>query len=136
MESEAFVAALGAQAGTEFTRLSLSNHVVDMEVGVYASEQGVKQRIRFDIDLYLPGASHPDEDEIDRVLDYDFIKSEIDRKVSSERVNLLESLVADLIDCYFVPHEVIAVSVTATKLDVYEGSAEVGCSMTKFRGIE
>jgi dihydroneopterin aldolase len=116
-----------------FTTLQLRNYTVEMELGVLAEEQGVTQRIRFDVDLYLSGANAPSEDEIDQVLDYDFIKGQVDDAVGGSRFNLLESLVADLLDSYIYPPEVLAASVTATKLDIYGGSAEIGCRMVRLR---
>jgi dihydroneopterin aldolase len=85
------------------------------------------------VDVYIAGASQPIEDEIDRVLDYDFIMAAISNKVVSERINLLESLVADLLDTLLVPAEVIACSVTATKIDIYSGQSEIGCRMMKLK---
>ena len=104
-----------------------------MELGVLPEEQGVTQRIRFDVELHLSGASAPSEDEIDQVLDYDFIKARIDAAVGAPRFNLLESLVSDLLDSYVCPPEVLGASVTATKLDVYDGDAEIGCQMVRLR---
>lgn len=116
-----------------FTTLQLRNYTVDMELGVLAEEQGVTQRIRFDVDIYVSGANAPNEDEIDQVLDYDFIKGQVDDAVGGFRFNLLESLVSGLLDSYIQPPEVLAASVTATKLDIYDGSAEIGCRMVRLR---
>jgi FolB domain-containing protein len=115
------------------TTLQLKNHLVEMELGVLPEEQGVSQRIRFDIDLHISGAKAPSEDEIDRVLDYDFIKGQVDAAAEGPRFNLLESLVSDLLDSYLCPPEVLGASVTATKLDVYDGDAEIGCRMVRLR---
>ena len=119
--------------GFAITSLQLRNYIVDFEIGVLEKELGVKQRIRFDVDIFIAGASKPSEDEIDQVLDYDFIRSSISNKVTKERINLLESLVADLLDKFLIPREVIASSVTATKLDVYGDESEIGCKMIRIK---
>ena len=119
--------------GFAMTTLQLRNYIVDFEIGVLKEEQGVKQRIRFDVDIFISGACKPREDEIDQVLDYDFIRSSISNKVSKGRINLLESLVADLLDTFLIPREVIASSVTATKLDVYRDESEIGCKMIRIK---
>ncbi len=119
--------------GFAMTTLQLRNYIVDFEIGVLKEEQGVKQRIRFDVDIFISGACKPSEDEIDQVLDYDFIRSSISNKVSKGRINLLESLVADLLDTFLIPREVIASSVTATKLDVYGDESEIGCKMIRIK---
>ena len=57
----------------------------------------------------------------------------ISNKVDNGRINLLESLVADLLDSFLIPTEVIASSVTATKLDVYTDESEIGCRMIRLK---
>ena len=83
MESVEFERQLMEKVGYSLTTLQLRNYIVDMEIGVLQEEQGVTQRIRFDVDIFISGASVPDEDEIDRVLDYDFIRGKINEKIRS-----------------------------------------------------
>jgi len=131
MDSAEFERQLLQKVGFSLTTLQLRNYIVDMEIGVLEEEQGVTQRIRFDVDIFISGAAVPDEDEIDRVLDYDFIRGKINEKVHGIRTNLLESLVGDLIDSLLIPFEAVAASVTATKLDVYDDGSEIGCKMMR-----
>jgi dihydroneopterin aldolase len=131
MDSAEFESQLLQKVGFSLTTLQLRNYIVDMEIGVLEEEQGVTQRIRFDVDIFISGASVPDEDEIDRVLDYDFIRGKINEKVRGVRTNLLESLVGDLIDSLLIPFEAVAASVTATKLDIYDDGSEIGCKMMR-----
>ena len=118
---------------TGVTTRAWRDRVAGMELGILPDEQDRTQRIRFDVDLHFTGAGAPAEDQIDQVLDYDFIRATIDAAAAGGRTNLLESVVADLLDTYMRPHEVEAASVTATKLDVYDGDAEVGCRMIRIR---
>ena len=61
------------QSGTgEFTTLFLENSVRDVDIGIYEHEIGDPQRISFDIHVVIGGASKPEEDEIDMVLDYEY----------------------------------------------------------------
>ena len=131
MDTAEFENQLLQKVGFSLTTLQLRNYIVDMEIGVLEEEQGVTQRIRFDVDIFIAGAAVPDEDEIDRVLDYDFIRGKINEKVHGIRTNLLESLVGDLIDSLLIPFEAVAASVTATKLDVYDDGSEIGCKMMR-----
>jgi len=131
MDTAEFESQLLQKVGFSLTTLQLRNYIVDMEIGVLEEEQGVTQRIRFDVDIFISGAVVPDEDEIDRVLDYDFIRGKINEKVRGVRTNLLESLVGDLIDSLLIPFEAVAASVTATKLDIYDDGSEIGCKMMR-----
>ncbi len=131
MEMHDFERTLLEKVGYSLTSLQLRNHVEEVEIGVNDDEQGVKQRIRFDVDVHLAGAHAPIEDEIDQVLDYDFIKARISDSICGGRINLLESLVAHLLDDLLQPHGVVAATVTATKLDVYSDRSEIGCKMMR-----
>ena len=131
MDTAEFENQLLQKVDFSLTTLQLRNYIVDMEIGVLEEEQGVTQRIRFDVDIFISGAAVPDEDEIDRVLDYDFIRGKINEKVHGVRTNLLESLVGDLIDSLLIPFEAVAASVTATKLDIYDDGSEIGCKMMR-----
>ena len=131
MDTAEFENQLLQKVGFSLTTLQLRNYIVDMEIGVLEEEQGVTQRIRFAVDIFIAGAAVPDEDEIDRVLDYDFIRGKINEKVRGIRTNLLESLVGDLIDSLLIPFEAVAASVTATKLDIYDDGSEIGCKMMR-----
>ena len=133
MDNQDIARVLMEEVSFALTTLHLSGHIENVEVGVNPEEQAVTQRIRFDVEIHLSGAGRPEEDEIDRVLDYDFIRARVSEQVRGDRVNLLETLVADLLDSLLSPPEVVAATVSATKLDVYPDGAEIGCRMTRLK---
>ena len=64
-------------------RLFLRNHELAVHIGVHDFEHGTPQRIRFNVDLYVPLAlSTPTADALDEVVDYDFIRQTIAQRVA------------------------------------------------------
>ena len=60
MDTAEFENQLLQKVGFSLTTLQLRNYIVDMEIGVLEEEQGVTQRIRFDVDIFIAGAAVPD----------------------------------------------------------------------------
>ena len=108
-------------------KLFLRGHVLDVHIGIHDFEQGAAQRMRFDVDLYVPYAqSDPSRDRIEDIVDYDFIRGVVRQRTAAGHINLQETLcdqiAADLLDN---PH-VEAVRVATAKLDVYPDCDAVG----------
>ncbi len=120
------------ERGTGFTTLFVEGLVKRADIGVLDHERGVLQRLRFDVEVHIKGASAPVEDRIDAVLDYDSIEASIDRLLSGPRSELLETLCSHLLDSLLSSPEVTAASVSIAKMDVLDGDASVGCRMTRF----
>ncbi len=117
----------------EFTTLFLENSVREVDIGVHEHEIGDPQRICFDVHVVIDGASKPEEDEIDMVLDYEYLSSSIDRTISARRSALMETLASELLDEIMAPGEIIAATVSLKKLDVEGIDGQLGCSMTRIR---
>ena len=124
---------LAKSGANDFTTLFLENSVREVDIGVHEHEIGNPQRISFDLYVIIEGASKPEEDQIDMVLDYEFLSSSIDRVVSRERSALLEPLASGLLDEVMSPGEVVAATVSIKKLDVAVIDGELRCSMTRIR---
>lgn len=118
-------------------KLFLRGHVLDVHIGIHDFEQGAAQRMRFDVDLYVPFAqSDPSRDRIDDIVDYDFIRGVVRQRTAAGHINLQETLcdqiAADLLDN---PH-VEAVRVATAKLDVYPDCEAVGVEVFRLRSAQ
>ncbi|MCC5974981.1 MAG: dihydroneopterin aldolase [Rubellimicrobium sp.] len=87
---EARAAALGD--GNPADRISLGEHVVEVEIGAYQSERGITQRVRFDIVVELAAKGAGATDDVDRILSYEVLIEAVAAELAAERVNLLEAL--------------------------------------------
>jgi len=63
---------------TDCRRLFLRNYEVMINIGVYEFEKKGEQRLLINVDLYIPLAeSTPVNDQLEEVVDYDFIRDTI-----------------------------------------------------------
>ncbi len=82
-----------AEAGAEpRDRISLRDHVVEVEIGAFQQERGIAQRVRFDVVVEVAPPRAPLHDDVDRILSYDSIADAIAAALAAERPNLLETL--------------------------------------------
>ena len=118
-------------------KLFLRGHVLEVHIGIHDFEQGAPQRMRFDVDLYVPYAhSNPARDRIEDIVDYDFIRTIIRQRTVAGHINLQETLcdhIADDLLCH--PH-VHAVRVATAKLDVYPDCEAVGVEVFRLRNAQ
>ncbi len=78
-------------------RLFLRNYEVWINIGVHDFEKRGEQRVLINVDLYVPLAStRPRTDQLDEVLDYDFIRRTIAERASKGHVHLQETLCDDV----------------------------------------
>ncbi|MDP2165357.1 MAG: dihydroneopterin aldolase [Hydrogenophaga sp.] len=108
-------------------RLFLRNHEVDIGIGVHAFEQGRPQRVRINVDLYVPLAcSTPVGDVLDEVVDYDFVREVVRERVGRGHIQLQETLADDLLRSLLAHPQVVAARVSTEKPDVYPDCEAVG----------
>jgi len=73
-------------------RISLRDHVREVEIGAFQAERGTRQRLRFNIVVEVVPTPRQIDDDVDKILSYDTLVEAIDTELSAERLNLLETL--------------------------------------------
>ena len=115
-------------------RLYLRDYELHVHIGVYDFEKQGAQRIKVNVDLYVPLAqSTPTQDELDEVLDYDFIRREILARVAQGHIQLQETLADDVLARLLAHPKVRAARVATEKPDVYPDCDAVGCEVFKIK---
>lgn len=108
-------------------RLLLRNHELQVQIGVHAFEKQAAQRVRFNVELWVPLAtSTPRRDCIDEVVDYDFVRLIIRERVNRGPIELQETLADDVLARLLAHPDVRAARVRTEKLDVYSDCEAVG----------
>jgi len=113
-----------------WTTILLEDLVMQLDIGAHDFEKGVKQPIRFDIEVLVEGAESPLRDDINEVLDYEYLHSSIESS-SSIRHSLLETLASSILEEILLPEKAIAGVVCLTKLSPTGYEGKLGCSMAK-----
>jgi dihydroneopterin aldolase len=115
------------------TTLFLEDVVRDVDIGVHDFEIGNPQKVRFDIYVMLSDILNPNNDDLNEVLNYEYLIDSLDEVLSIGRFSLLETLANRLLEEISAPTSVKAASVVITKLDILDGDGRLGCSMTKIK---
>ncbi len=117
-------------------RVFLDGYVREIEIGAYAEERGVSQRVRFDIRLEVATGNAPRDDRVGRVINYDTLIEAIDTAAAGPRVNLLETFAERLAQLCLADPRALRVHLRLAKLDRLEGGATLGCEITRARTPE
>ena len=121
------------EKGPERTVIFLRELFREVDIGIHASEIGHPQKLRFDIEVSIPGSEPPKTDRITDVINYEYLLDSVEDSINGSRLSLLESLGSRILDRLMVPIQVSEASVRITKMDVLEGDAKFGCEMTRKR---
>ena len=108
-------------------RLFLRNYEVMINIGVHDFEKKGEQRVLINVDLYIPLAeSTPQDDQLHEVVDYDFMRETIAKRIALGHVHLQETLCDDVARSMLSHPSVRAVRVSTMKPDVYPDCEGVG----------
>lgn len=116
-------------------RLFLRNYEVMINIGVHDFEKKGEQRVLINVDLYIPLAlSTPTADHLAEVVDYDFMRETIARRMAQGHVHLQETLCDDVVRAMLAHPNVRAVRVSTMKPDVYPDCEGVGVEVFQIKG--
>ena len=118
-------------------RLFLRDYEVMINLGVHEFEKKGEQRILINVDLFVPLAvSTPKEDQLHEVVDYDFIRSTIAKRMARGHIHLQETLCDDVVEAMLAHPKVRAVRVSTEKPDVYPDCQSVGVEVFRVKGVD
>ena len=116
--------------GAIYTKLFLEDYEINVEIGIHEFEKAAPQRIIISIEIFLLGETLHGDDNIQDVLDYDFIRTKIKKLVKGRRFNLQETLCRAIIDIIKERSGVQKIIVQTKKPDVYPDCGSVGVELT------
>ncbi|HEX4584894.1 MAG TPA: dihydroneopterin aldolase [Burkholderiaceae bacterium] len=115
-------------------RIYMRDAIFEANIGVHAIEHAGPQRLIINVDLFVAlSASTPRHDQVEEVVDYDFVRETIRRRLGRGHVNLQETLIDDLAAALLEHPGVVAVRVCTEKPDVYDDVAGVGVEVLRFK---
>ncbi len=103
-------------------RISVRDYTREVEIGAFQAERGVKQRVRFNVVLEVRHTTAAQSDDVDKVISYDSIIEAIELQLSTERINLLETLAERIAERCLEDPRVIRAFVRIEKLDRIPGT--------------
>jgi len=117
--------AKASSISTQYDRISLRDHIVEVEIGAFQLERGVTQRVSFNIVVEVQPITQPILDDVDRILSYDRLTEAIAFELGAERLNLLETLAQRIADRILLEPQAIRVFIRIEKLDRGPGALGV-----------
>lgn len=117
--------ASATHSGVLTDRISVRDYLRLAEIGAFASERGVEQRLRFNVVLEVMQHAAAVADDVDQVVSYDTITSAIDRILDAERLDLLETLAERIARGCLADIRVLRAFVRVEKLDRIPGALGV-----------
>lgn len=124
-----------AMAGADpLDRISLRDHLVEVEIGAFQAERDVTQRVAFNVVVEVLPLSGDADDDVDRILSYDRITEAIAAELAAERLNLLETLAERIADRILREPQAARVFLRIEKLDRGPGALGVEIVRTPASG--
>jgi dihydroneopterin aldolase len=115
-------------------RLFLRNYEVMINIGVHDFEKKGEQRVLINVELYIPLAmSTPKDDQLHEVVDYDFMRETIAKRIAQGHVHLQETLCDDVVQAMLAHPRVRAAGVSTMKPDVYPDCEGVGVEVFQIK---
>lgn len=112
-------------------RISVRDHIIEVEIGAFQTERGNTQRIRFNVVVEVQPVNSRIEDDVDRILSYDRVTEAIEGELSEERLNLLETLADRVANRILIEPQALRVFVRIEKID--RGPGNLGIEIVRSR---
>ena len=112
-------------------RISLRDHIVEVEIGAFQTERGSTQRVCFNVVVEVEPLTGPIDDDVDRILSYDRVTEAIAYELSAERLNLLETLAERVAERILAEPQAVRAFVRVEKLD--RGPGALGVEIVRSR---
>lgn len=106
-------------------RISVRDHIVEVEIGAFQAERGVTQRIAFSVVVEVRPLTEAIDDDVDRILSYDKVTEAISAELGAERLNLLETLAERIAERILFEPQAVRTFVRIEKLDRGPGALGV-----------
>src|ERR1043165_3633111 len=110
-----------------FYLIRISGIEASASIGIHEFEQAERQRLLVSVTLMATPATQGDD--LSGVLDYDFVREGVLKRVAGKHYNLQEALCADILDLCLIRKGVLGAVVQTDKPDVYPGVSGVACRM-------
>lgn len=115
-------------------RIFIRDYRLDMEIGAYAHEKDKLQYVVVNIEFWVPlDLNTPVADNLDEIVNHDFVRPGIQEIVGRGHINLQETLCDAIVALVLAHPKVVAARVSTEKREVYPDCAGAGVEVFKFK---
>ncbi len=120
--------ALSGAVEGEIVVYRLEDLCVEASIGIYDYERERRQTIHVSVTVFA-NLSWDRTDRIGQVLDYDYLRTNIEKMIEERHFNLQETLCEAVLTLALEPEKALAATVEVQKTDAYANAQSVGCTM-------
>ena len=102
----------------------------NIDIGIHDYEKGVPQRLSFDFYVKISMSNNAFDDDINNVVNYEYLIKILDSIIDNNRFSLLETLGKCIMEEVLSPNQVQGATLVISKLDILK-SGKIGYSMTR-----
>jgi dihydroneopterin aldolase len=122
-----------ADATRSVRHVFIRDFETDAEIGVWDHEKGSTQKIRINVDLSVHEDTEHHEDQLDNVVCYNEIVTNIKNILSNGHINLVETLAEKIAAMSLENNRVIGARVKIEKLEAVKGAMSVGVEIERHK---
>ena len=111
----------------------IKDFIIDEIIGIHAHEKIKKQKIKFNIVLYVNQNSIPNEGNIKSIVDYEKITNKLKNLTRNKKYNFLESLAEDSFKKIFEDKRINSATIKIEKPEAIKNAKSVGVEVFKTR---
>ena len=122
-----------ADAGRGIRHVFLHDMLLEVRIGVYASEHGRSQRVRISVDLGVLEGSQPVDDRFDQVVDYAAVASQVRGVALAGHIKLVETLAEQIAAVCLSDRRVMSARIRIEKLDAFDDIGAAGVEIERIQ---
>lgn len=107
--------------------------VLQAQIGVFESERGIEQPVRFDISVDLGFVENTITDPTQNILRYDYIVEDVKKLLSKGHIDLVETLAESVAEICLLYDRAEQATVSVAKLSAFAEAEAVGVRITRYR---
>ena len=111
----------------------IKDFIIEEIIGIHAHEKIKKQKIKFNIVLYVDQSVIPNEKDIKSIINYEKITNKLENLVKKKKYNFLESLAEDSFKEIFEDKRIDSAKIKIEKPEAIKNAKSVGVEVFKTR---
>ncbi len=117
-------------------KIFIKDLVLKILVGIHSFEKKKKQRVKFNVEINTDPNLNPNQDNLDSIVNYEYILNSIKKITNRKHYPLLETLSEDIFFKLFKDKKIRKIKLRIEKLDIIKNTSSVGIETEKVRSNE
>ena len=117
-------------------KIFIKDLLLKILVGIHSFEKKKKQRVKFNVEINTDPNLNPNQDNLDSIVNYEYILNSIKKITNRKHYPLLETLSEDIFFKLFKDKKIRKIKLRIEKLDIIKNTSSVGIETEKVRSNE